>query len=386
MAVRVKTVHDVNGSQGMLYADPREDEARAKEASARADKQLRASMAAQMAAMLTPRVTVSGSPNGAPSQAAELGHQIANPWLREERERAQQSEANRYQQSRADEQSRLNTQQDLQRTALEQQFVNAARDAMLRQFGMQQEAALAREGMAKQGEQFDKTHTQRGEQFDRGLGLQRSQMVQADDHFYRQMGFNEKRLGAQDEQFRLAHDASREDSNLDREFKRDLAGAEQRRQDLEALMALQKLQAQRSATGLQERSQAAQLLQQDDRWNDIRSGRASADTLQGLQDLLMMNPQLAGAVAQIMQDPALDAATHREWDYNLQRPVNSLGLMARDMFAYGSPLGWLGLVNSSGEKRQEAQQTLGKLRSLQSRPSAPADPVAEMFRRLILSQ
>jgi hypothetical protein len=88
VAQRVKTVHDVGGSQGLLIGNPAEDEARAKESSARQDRQLRASLAAQMASMLAPAgqrggtSTYSGPDISVGRETAERGSQIANPWNR----------------------------------------------------------------------------------------------------------------------------------------------------------------------------------------------------------------------------------------------------------------------------------------------------------------
>lgn len=92
MAQRIRTTHDVGNSQGLLVSDPREDEARAKEHSARADRQQRAALAAQAVAMMQPAGTRGGSSTyGGPSgdisvgrESAQRGSMIANPWMRED--------------------------------------------------------------------------------------------------------------------------------------------------------------------------------------------------------------------------------------------------------------------------------------------------------------
>jgi hypothetical protein len=337
MAVRVKTVHDVNGSQGMLYADPREDEARAKEASARADKQLRASMAAQMAALLSPRVSVSGSPNGPPSQAAELGHQIANPWLREEREKAQQQESLRYQQNRADEQGRFNSQQDLQRTALEQQFVNAARDAMLKQFGMQQQGQLAREGMQAEQGRFDRQFAQQGEQFDKTQSLQREGM---------------------------AADQSRFQMGMQADLGKFMAGLQESRRGQDQA---RQMEARRAAGAMLE--PLLEALSRGDALGD--------DAVTKLQFGAIMNPEVAPELQRIFSNPAMKDLYDRRfadetsfWG-GMTDPSNSKILTG------------LGVVDTPYENKRKADEMFKRLQALGG-PGQSQDHVADYFRNLLL--
>ncbi len=331
MAQRVKTVHDVGASQGLLIANPQEDEARAKEASSRAERALRAQLAAQAVAMSgggAPRFAGSYS---AGSGAAEQGSRIANPWNRPD--------------DRPQGVSPGHTVGD-----------NSANNPWAQAMGRQFAGSAPSMGMSQPGAVADPSDPRTWSVHQSGRASGNEVME----------GVDAKKL--EGDKLRLAQSEALS------------------KHAMNAAQMLHALEVEKRQKAEGSRGAAQALLAPF--MEKFTSGNFEENDVDEILKAAMADPGVGGGISSILSSPEFDNAIVKNNTVDLRNPIRALELGARE-FA-GKNYGWFGnrnpMIDAPDARRQRAEGLLKKLREMKGMQDQPGGDGFETFLRSLLKQ
>jgi hypothetical protein len=379
MAQYEKDFFNLAAGPGRAIPDPREDEKRAQEASARAERDLRSQMAARM-------VNMSMQTRAQQAQeSAQLGQQqLAQQELAQRDQHFNRGLQAQQQESR----EQRAFQQALQEAGINAQSQEALMERTLRQRMGNKEMALARERMGQEA-RFGEL-----EALHRAQAFQVGRQDRAEDVRFRDQAFRADRADTLQNRVMALSDRHRADERHREQMslEREQLGQQTRNQDLQRSLTRFNLAQEERDRADGQRANVERLL--GPHLEEFNQGNFSEEATQRVREIARMNPAMAPVIAQMLQSSDFDTAIQKNYGYDRNRPLASLGNLLRDALsgrATGVPMfGLPGVgpftpfMDDTQEMQSAAARRLAELRALSGNaPRSEVDILAAEIDRLL---